>query len=149
MWILFTSLLLLVDILTKRWTLNYLSKVNTIPVIKDVFHLTYVENRGVAFGMFANRQWMVLCFTILAVLGLVIYLVRLPKKQKLLRYTLAMIIAGAIGNIIDRAVYGFVVDMIDVRLINFWVFNFADVCICVGFALWMIYILFLEGKQNG
>ena len=123
----------------------------TLPVWEDVFHLTYVENRGAAFGMLQNQRVFFVIVTLLIVLVL-IWLLFIKKEQKFLTgAALSLIMGGALGNFYDRLVYGFVVDMFDFRLINFAVFNFADCCITVGaFMLigYEIYDLIKDYKQK-
>ncbi len=149
MWFLFCGILIAVDQLTKLWAVNALTKVNTMPIIEGVFHLTYVENRGIAFGMLQGRIWIFVLITILAVIGIIYYYFRHTTYfDRFLRFTLMLIMAGAIGNLIDRLLRGFVVDMFDLRIINFYVFNVADICVCVGAALMLYYIIFMEGKHG-
>lgn len=123
------------DQLTKWLAVKFLEPITTSPIIKDVLHLTYVENRGAAFGMLAEHRWvfiLVSSATILLLLG-ALYLGYLPNM--LYKVSVAMIISGGIGNMIDRLALGYVVDFIDFRLINFAVFNGADSFVCVGAGL--------------
>lgn len=118
----------------------------TFPIIQDVLHLTYAENRGAAFGMLQDMRWFFIIMTLL-LSSLIAYLL-IKKRSKLhtmLRISLALILSGAIGNnLIDRLIFGYVRDMIDFRLINFAVFNVADSAICVGAALLCIDIFFCK-----
>ena len=148
MWFLFCSVLIAIDQLIKWVTVDKLSVIGTFPVIKNVFHLTYVENTGAAFGMFSNGTMLLAVVTAVEI-GIIMYffLKKTNSKMWLIRLSLMMIVAGATGNLIDRIFRGFVVDMFDFCLINFYVFNFADVCICIGAALMAYHILFLHEKQ--
>jgi signal peptidase II len=114
---------------------------DTVPLIEGVLHLTYVENRGAAFGMLADHRYvfMTVSTLMIAVLCAVIYLGICENA----RYSasLAMIISGGIGNMIDRIACGYVVDFIDLRLINFAVFNGADSFVCVGAALLAFFMI--------
>lgn len=132
------------DQVVKYWAFTILRERVTIPLITNVFHLTYVENRGAAFSLFSwlNFRWLfvVLAIAIIIILFLLLYRNIIPTK--LGRVSLLLVAAGASGNAIDRMIRGFVVDLFDFRLIYFPVFNIADVLICTGAALFMWYILF-------
>ena len=120
----------------------------TLPVWEDVFHLTYVENRGAAFGMLQNQRVFFVIITLLIVLVL-IWLLFIKKEQKFLTgAALSLIMGGALGNFYDRLVYGFVVDMFDFRLINFAVFNVADSALCIGVALIALLIILEDVEAN-
>lgn len=139
------------DQLTKWLAVKYLMPIITQPIIKDVLHLTYVENRGAAFGMLANHRWVFILIssvTILMLLG-ALYLGYLSNT--LYKVSIAMIISGGIGNMIDRLWLGYVVDFIDFRLIDFAVFNGADSFVCVGAGLLILALILdiaAESKKN-
>lgn len=147
MWFLLCVVLIVTDQVIKWFTVEKLSTIDTFAIIENVFHLTYVENRGAAFGMFQNATILLAVVTVIEI-GIILYffIKKTNTKMWLCRLSLTMIIAGAVGNLIDRVFRGFVVDMFDFRLINFYVFNFADACICVGVALLAYHILFLHDK---
>jgi len=126
---------ILLDQLTKWLSVKFLSPVSTVPIIKNVIHLTYVENRGAAFGMFKDQRWVFMITSTVMILALFIYLYLGFAENKLYEISMAMIISGGIGNMIDRLVLGYVIDFIDFRLINFAVFNGADSFVCVGACL--------------
>lgn len=136
------------DQVIKFWAVESLTKVDTIPLIQDVLHLTYVENYGAAFSILQNKTWFLVGITSLVMVGLVWLLLSKRVKSNFALWSLALIIAGGIGNLIDRVRQGFVVDYIDFRLINFAVFNLADCCVVIGTIFFAIYILFLEGKKQ-
>ena len=147
-WILITVGVVVLDQITKWLAVEYLIPVGTVPIIKDALHLTYVENPGAAFGMMQNSRWIFLLVSTVAIIAIIIYLIKFAPKNKLALLSLAFILGGGIGNMIDRVALGYVVDFIDFRLINFAVFNVADSFVCVGAALLIIYVLFIEGKEN-
>lgn len=120
------------DQLTKWLSVKYLTKVSTVPLIEGVLHLTYVENRGAAFGMLADNRWVFIIVSSVTILGLAVYLYLDKNKNLLMTVSISMIVSGGIGNMIDRLALGYVVDFIDFRLINFAVFNGADSFVCVG-----------------
>lgn len=129
------------DQLTKWLAVKFLAPITTQPIIKNVLHLTYVENRGAAFGMLANHRWIFMIIstaTILLLLG-VLYAGYLPNM--LYKVSVSMIVSGGIGNMIDRLMLGYVVDFIDFRLINFAIFNGADSFVCVGAGLLILALI--------
>ena len=107
----------------------------TIPIIKNFLHLTYIRNRGAAFGMLSNHRWVFMVISTVAIIGIAIYLFGFCKERMLFKVGLALIVSGGIGNMIDRILYGYVIDMIDFRVINFAVFNVADSFVCIGAGL--------------
>ncbi|MBC5995995.1 signal peptidase II [Romboutsia ilealis] len=141
------AILIGLDQLSKYWALNYLQDIGSIPVIQNVFHLTYVENRGAAFGMFQNNQMIFVVVAIVAsIFGL--YYLHTKKVHPIGKVGIMLIISGAIGNLIDRVRLGFVVDYFDFRIIWEYVFNVADVFVVIGTVMLCIYILFFEGKEQ-
>ena len=141
------AILIGLDQLSKYWALNYLQEIGSIPVIQNVFHLTYVENRGAAFGMFQNNQMIFVVVAIVAsIFGL--YYLHTKKMHSIGKVGIMLIISGAIGNLIDRVRLGFVVDYFDFRIIWEYVFNVADVFVVIGTVMLCIYILFFEGKEQ-
>lgn len=124
-----------IDQLTKWLAVKYLTAVDTVPIIKGVIHLTYVENRGAAFGSFKDSPWVFNTISVIAITAMLLYLYLGHGAGMLERVSIAMIASGGIGNMIDRATLKYVVDFIDFRLINFAVFNGADCFVCVGAGL--------------
>lgn len=118
------------------------------PLIPDVLHLTYVENRGAAFGIMQNMRVLMIVMTLVVIVGFLVYIIMSKRKSPFLYATMSLIIAGGIGNLIDRIFRGFVVDYIDFRLINFAVFNLADCCVVIGAILFAVYIIFIDGKHE-
>ena len=112
---------------------------DSIDVIKNFFSITYVQNTGAAFGMFKDQKILFLIVGIVAILILVYSFSK--TDNKIAKISISMVISGAIGNIIDRLLYGFVVDMFDFHAIWSYVFNFADVCVVLGVALLSFSIL--------
>ena len=109
---------------------------DSIAVIPGVFYITYVKNYGAAFGILAHRTGLFVIITVLVVLLIVYFLRQLPKDQKLLRIALVLQLGGALGNLVDRLLYGFVIDFLDFR---FWpVFNVADIAIVAGIGLFIL-----------
>lgn len=131
------------DQLTKWLAVVCLQGEASFPLWKGVLHFTYVENTGMAFGMLKDHRWVFMVFSTIAIVALMIYLFRFRPEGKWMQISMAMIIGGGIGNMIDRIFLGFVVDFIDFTLINFAVFNVADSFVCVGAGI-MILCLVLD-----
>lgn len=127
--------IVVIDQVTKLLAVTYLEPIDTLPIIEGVIHLTYLENRGAAFGMLAGAPWVFNTFSVIAIIAILCYLFLGQAETKLYSIPLVMIAGGGIGNMIDRAALGYVVDFIDFRLINFAVFNGADSFVSVGAGL--------------
>lgn len=147
-WISLTLLAIVLDQATKFLAVKFLMTVDTVPIIKNVLHLTYLENTGAAFGSLKNSRWVFLAVSTFAIIALVFYMFKFKPKNRILSAGLAFIIGGGIGNMIDRLAKGYVVDFVDFRLINFAVFNVADSFVCIGAALVIIYIFFFAEKDE-
>ena len=122
----------MIDQITKAIVTSNMEVGETIPVIEDVFHFTYVRNEGAAFGMLAEHRWVFMSLSVIAIAAIGIYLFKFCKETLFTKIGLALVVGGGIGNMIDRLTLKYVVDMIDCRFIDFYVFNFADSCVCVG-----------------
>lgn len=117
------------------------------PLIDGVFHLTSAHNTGAAWGVMAGGRWFFIVLTLIVTAVLVWFLLRYRKRMQIFsRVILAFLIAGAVGNLIDRALLGYVRDMFDFCLINFPVFNVADSALTVGSVLLVIDTLFSKEK---
>ena len=136
--------MIVVDQVGKHWAFTVLQPQHTIPLIENVFHLTYIENRGAAFSMFAKfaSRWIFVALAAVITLAICYALSKKLMQTALGSWSLVLIAAGAVGNAVDRVARGFVVDMFDFRLIHFPVFNVADIFICVGGVLFVIYFMF-------
>ncbi|NLB61926.1 MAG: signal peptidase II [Clostridiales bacterium] len=120
----------------------------TLPLFEGVFHLTYVENRGAVYGFLKNAPYILVIVNSILIIGLVFFLIKKYKyMHTLFRYSIILILAGAIGNFADRMMFGYVRDMFDFRLINFAVFNVADAALTIGTTLLIMDLLFFHGKQ--
>lgn len=146
----YAVLLVGIDQLIKQLVCLYLKPVSTIPLIQDAVHLTYMENRGAAFSSMQGRYLFLVIFTSIVIIAGIIWICASKKDTpKLALWSIATIIGGGIGNLLDRVFRGFVVDYIDFRIINFAVFNFADICITCGTILFAAYIIFSDfGRKN-
>ncbi|MBQ3520408.1 MAG: signal peptidase II [Firmicutes bacterium] len=135
------------DRVVKKLVVSNMVPWETIPVIEDIFHFTYVQNRGAAFSMWQG-QWIILIgFPLAAIaVGLILIYLKRNKWDKLMLTSVAMICGGGLGNLIDRIMLGYVVDLFDFRV--FPVFNIADIFICVGCGLMILDVLFFERKNS-
>lgn len=132
---------IILDQITKLLAEVFLKSNGTFPIIKNALHLTYVENRGAAFGMLADSRWLFMVVSVVAILVFGAYLYLGHAESTLSAVALAMMTSGGIGNMIDRIFRGYVIDFIDFRLINFAVFNGADSLVCVGAGLLILSLL--------
>lgn len=135
---------LILDRITKIWALKSLSQVDEIVIIKNIFSFSYLENRGAAFGIFQNKVSFLAIITSIVILAMIYYLIKYKPSSKILGISLALIISGAIGNLIDRFFYKFVVDFILLHYKDIYyypTFNIADMLVVIGTALLAICII--------
>lgn len=123
------------DQLSKFLAVKLLAPIESVPLWEGVLHLTYVENRGAAFGMLADHRWVFMSISSVAIIAIALYLYSGRNTSKLYTAALMMIVSGGIGNMIDRIALGYVIDFIDFALIDFAVFNIADSIVCIGAGL--------------
>lgn len=137
------AVVLVLDQLTKIWVVSGMEISQSIPVIRNVLHMTYVQNRGMAFGLFENNRMLFMIPTVILIGAVILAIVKLGRKNKLLDTSLGLILGGGIGNMIDRVARGFVVDFVDFCAFDFWqwVFNVADAAVVVGTVLFMIVMI--------
>lgn len=161
--------LIAADRFTKYLAVTHLKGQEPVPVIKDIIELRYLENSGAAFGMFQNMQWMFYIITVIVMAVIIVMWVLLNRRLKtyiqlptqsdnntkiyfrkntysnviFLNYMLAALAAGAVGNLIDRLSQKYVVDFIYFRIIDFPIFNFADICVTVTAVLLIIFFIFI------
>ena len=136
-----------IDQAIKLWATQYLAPVEAITVIPHVVELRFVLNQGMAFSLLSGKQLFLILATSAA--PLVAYLLFFRSRGKLLQQiAFILVLAGGIGNLIDRVLNGEVVDYINPLFIDFAVFNFADILVCVGVALWVLVILLEEVEDK-
>lgn len=140
-YVLFILVLISLDLSTKLWVHQSLYMNQSIPIIPGWLRITRVENTGAAFSMLEGQMVFFKVFTIIAIAGLVYAAYRF-RRDKILFFSLLVAIAGAIGNLYDRVVFGYVRDFIDVPF--FAIFNVADIFIVLGMIVMAIRILFFE-----
>ena len=154
------AIVVILDQVTKLIVINTIPEGSVIEVIKNVFNLTYIENTGAAFGMLSGHRWVFMVVSVIAILLIFFYLWKEKPESIWVKTSLAFILGGGIGNMIDRCFRTGVVDFIDadfvqypqvsfsggfsVRLTDFPIFNVADCFITVGCAALVCYLLFVE-----
>lgn len=136
------------DQIAKLLVVNHLMPVDTIPLVFDVFHLTYCENPGAGFGIFAEHTELLSILTIAIVATVIGYVIKKRPESKCLVVALTFMVGGAVGNLVDRIRLGYVVDFFDFRWIHFPIFNVADCFVTVGAVLFAVYILFFSDKKE-
>ena len=146
-WALIIIAVIFFDQITKWLTVINLDLGESFPLIPDVFHFTYVQNRGAAFGILKDQRWVFLIISTLAIIVMFVMLWKSRKDSKLLCIAISMIIGGGIGNMIDRCILGYVIDFLDFTLINFAVFNVADSFVCIGVGLFILELI-IELKKE-
>ena len=136
------------DQVTKYAASAALRGTETFPLIKGVLHFTYVENSGAAFGMLSDKRWIFMVLSSVALVAIAAFTVLNRNGRMMTNVAVAMIFGGGVGNMIDRFANGFVVDFIDFRLINFWVFNVADSFVCIGCGVLILSLILGEIKTR-
>ena len=149
------SIIIILIVVLDQWSkwlaVTKLKMIDTYPLIQDVFHLTYRENTGAAFSMLSGNMLFLIGASSLVLVLLIVFLIYEKKNNSidLAQIALTLMIGGAIGNLIDRIRLGYVIDYFDFNLINFAVFNVADVFVVVGAFLFGFHTIFLDNKERG
>ncbi len=119
-----------------------------VPFIPHLLDLTYVQNTGAAFSMLRSHTWLLTLTSSVVVAVMCWLVVKGFFKNRLGQFSAALVLAGGMGNLIDRAVFGFVTDMFKTTFMNFAVFNVADCCITVGVPLLFLYVWLYVGREE-
>ncbi len=138
------ALLVGIDQVIKFIVDKYMAVGDSIAVWDGVLHWTYIQNRGAAFGIWQDQRWILVGVTSVLVLAGIFVLATKKVKNTFLIWSFSLIIAGGLGNLIDRVFRHFVIDYIEVRLIHFAIFNFADCCVVIGTGMLIGYLLLGE-----
>lgn len=132
------------DVLSKWAVVEYIKPQGAVTLIEGILDFTYVENRGMAFGLLSGHRWVFMVFTVVLLIAIAAFLFYYRREANLwLKIACGLVMGGGIGNMIDRVSLGYVIDFIDFCAFDFWVwvFNVADACVCVGvfmLAIWLI-----------
>lgn len=147
LYLILSILFVIVDQVVKIWIVNNFSLHDGMELIKGLVSILYVRNTGAAWGMFEGKMVFFYLITAVAV-GTLLYLMFKEKgKSKLLLTTYSLILAGAVGNFIDRIRLGYVVDMFKFEFIDFPIFNVADICLTIGVIFLFYYVIFKEQSK--
>lgn len=148
--IIFGIVLVAADQIIKYWAAEVLMPVKEMSFIHfgdiEILGLKYTENTGAAFSSFRGEKWFLIGFVSLMLVFLVVFTIKYKYKRPVFLISSVMIISGGLGNLIDRIRMGYVIDYLDVKLFNFAIFNFADICVVLGAAIMLAFILFAEPK---
>ncbi len=142
---------ILIDLLSKWLVVKFLKPIDDLPLWNGVFHLNYHENRGAAFGILQNNRWIFLVISSVAIVAMLLYLFSGLSKGRLQNTALSLIIAGGLGNMVDRLSLGYVIDFLYFKLIDFAIFNIADSLVCIGAGLLILSLILdiiKEGKEK-
>lgn len=155
MWYLLSLVVIVIDQWTKWLAETNLTFLEPVPVIEPVLNWTLAYNYGAAFSFLADaggwQKWFFSGLALVMSLFLMVYLIKAPRKATLLSFGLALVLGGAVGNLIDRLLHGHVIDFIHVHYADVWhypIFNIADMAIMLGVAMIVIDMLFLEKKRE-
>ena len=140
--------LVILDQIVKYLIRANLSLGQAIPFLPHVMDLTYVQNTGAAFSIPRQHTWLLTLSSTIVVLVMCWLIVKGFFKNRLGMWSAALVLAGGVGNLIDRVVFGYVTDMFKTTFINFAVFNVADCCITIGVPLLFLYVLLYVGKDQ-
>ncbi|MDI9541184.1 MAG: signal peptidase II [Bacillota bacterium] len=146
----FILLLVLIDQASKI-AMKAINRIHpdSFTIIKDFFYITYAENTGAAFSILKGQRWFFVIMALVVSVVIILYLIK-HKPKSLEKISLLLILAGAIGNVIDRVAYGYVIDFLDFYIFgyDFPIFNIADSCITIGAVLLILSELFLGDKKR-
>ncbi len=138
--------ILVLDQLTKKLIyLNFLPG-QSRPIIENIFHLTLVYNKGIAFGLFGDRVIISVFISIMVIILLIVSVIKIKGHELILKIAFSLILGGATGNLVDRIRFGYVIDFLDFRI---WpVFNVADSAITIGAGLLIVYLFKMRNLKS-
>lgn len=135
------------DQLVKWWTVETIALHEVKPFLPNIMSLTYLRNYGAAYSILQNQQWLFTIVTLVVMSALTWYFVKNINGSFFTLFSLSLMIAGGLGNFIDRLRLGYVVDMFHLDFINFPVFNVADICLTIGVGI--LFICLMKEEKNG
>ncbi len=143
-----STLLMFIDQLIKYFVIHNLELYKSIKLIPNFFYITFVKNDGAAFSILSGNRWLLIAIGIIALMFMIKLIIMDKKITKLDVVSYSLVIGGILGNLVDRVLYGSVIDYLDFYLFgyNAPVFNFADSCIVIG-AIIIICVLIKEGNN--
>ena len=141
--------LVVVDQITKVLTRAFIPLGEKLTLVPHVVGLTYVQNTGAAFSSFSGGTKLLALLSLVITVLIGIAIAKDWLRHPFAQWSMAVVMAGAFGNFIDRAFIGYVTDMVDTLFMNFAVYNFADICVVLGILALAIYIIFFYEKCEG
>ena len=143
------AVLIFLDQWFKYLAVVHLKDAPSFVILDGVFELAYVTNIGASFGMLGGQRWFFIAITTVVMLFLLLVILNgRYRRQPLLNVSFVLVLAGGIGNLIDRVVNGYVIDYLYFKLIDFPVFNFADCCLVIGAIFMVIFFLFIYDDKS-
>ena len=144
-----TAALVALDQLVKYLVLQNIAPGAHVPFLPHILELTYVENTGAAFSLFEEHTWILALISAAASVLIIVLMVKRTFDHPFAMVSLALVLAGAVGNLIDRLFLGYVTDMFQTLFMNFPIFNVADICIvCGGIAFCVYFLLFCKEEDK-
>lgn len=140
------SAIIVLDQVTKYLVTQYIPLHAEVDFIPFFINLTHYENEGASFGIFSSQRWVFMSLSTIAIIAIIIFLIKQYKRHILLTVSLAFILGGGIGNMIDRILRTVVVDFFKFTFVDFAIFNVADMFITFGAVMLGIYVVFFEKK---
>lgn len=149
--IILTIIFMLVDLVSKVVIRRYFLLEKSTKLINNFLYITYVKNTGAAWSMFSSRSVLVLIISSFIILGIILYVYKNKPRNKLEKLSYSLIIGGALGNLVNRIMYGYVIDFIDVKIFkyDYPIFNLADSFIVIGVILLVVYTWRYENGSKG
>ena len=148
-YLILVAALIILDQVVKFLVRTNIDPLGSVPFIPHVVELTYVQNTGAAFSMFSEHTWILALISAVVALAIALLLVKKAVvTHPFGRLSLAVVLAGAVGNLIDRVLLGYVTDMFRVLFMNFAVFNVADICVVCGGIAFCVYFAFFYDKSE-
>lgn len=141
-------LLLAADQLVKLWVVRHLELFETMALLPGLVELKYVQNTGGGWSVLSEHTWLLSLLTVVIMAVVAVLMVRRVIRHPLGLWACTLILAGGLGNLIDRVRLGYVVDMFNFQFMNYPVFNVADICIVIGMILGAVYYLFFYEKVD-
>lgn len=144
LYLILTTILVIIDQITKYLTVENIALHEVVEVIPNILSFTYIQNSGAAFSILEGQMLFFYIITVFVIVFLLYYMYTEARDNKILGVLLSIVLAGAIGNFIDRLLYQYVIDMIQLEFVDFAIFNVADSYLSVGVFLLLIYTIFEE-----
>ena len=148
-YVIFAALMIVIDQVIKYLVRAHIPLGESVPFLPHVMDLTYIRNTGAAFSLLEEHTWILTLLSAAIVAAVAVLVAKGVLAGRLGRFSAALIMAGGVGNLIDRLFFKYVTDMFKTTFIDFAVFNWADCCITVGAVLLFLYLLFFSGKGGG